>query len=145
LFGIIAYQADMSILPACKNVFPDFPLCSRYNLILKKFMTRYCRFFQSDPIYKKPIAFSRENSRPKVGPFIAVDNYKILLHRVMSMHLKDIISTLMLSDFYFCLPLWERKQVVLRLWAMYGKKPPQLSQRPYPVIAQPATQLLKRP
>lgn len=38
------------------------------------------------------------------------------------MHLKDIISTLMLSDFYFSLPLWERKQVVFRLWALYGAK-----------------------
>lgn len=36
------------------------------------------------------------------------------------MHLKDIVSTLMLSDFYFSLPLWERKQVVLRLWSRYG-------------------------
>ena len=36
------------------------------------------------------------------------------------MHLKDIISTLMLSDFYFSLPLWERKQVVFRLWTLYG-------------------------
>jgi hypothetical protein len=40
------------------------------------------------------------------------------------MHLKDIISTLMLSDFYFSLPLWERKQVVFRLWALYGAKLP---------------------
>jgi hypothetical protein len=40
------------------------------------------------------------------------------------MYLKDIISTLMLSDFYFSLPLWERKQVVFRLWALYGAKLP---------------------
>jgi hypothetical protein len=43
------------------------------------------------------------------------------------MHLKDIISTLMLSDFYFSLPLWERKQVVLRLWSLYGAQIPPLS------------------
>ncbi|AEB10765.1 hypothetical protein [Desulfobacca acetoxidans] len=36
------------------------------------------------------------------------------------MHLREIISTLMLSDFYFSLPLVERKQVVLRLWSQYG-------------------------
>jgi len=38
------------------------------------------------------------------------------------MQMKDIISTLMLSDFYFNLPLWERKQVVARLWALHGAK-----------------------
>jgi hypothetical protein len=44
------------------------------------------------------------------------------------MHLKDIVSTLMLSDFYFNLPLWERKQVVLRLWWLYGAgQPPPLN------------------
>jgi hypothetical protein len=40
------------------------------------------------------------------------------------MQLKDIISTLMLSDFYFSLPLWERKQVVSRLWASHGARRP---------------------
>jgi hypothetical protein len=52
------------------------------------------------------------------------------------MHLKDIISTLMLSDFYFCLPLCERKQVVARLLATYGRKPSQ-PQWPYPVMVRP--------
>ncbi len=46
------------------------------------------------------------------------------------MHLKDIIRTLMLSDFYFNLPLWERKQVVLRLWSLYGAKLPSSSDWP---------------
>jgi hypothetical protein len=46
------------------------------------------------------------------------------------MQMKDIISTLMLSDFYFSLPLWERKQVVSRLWALYGPKLPPDSSRP---------------
>ena len=49
------------------------------------------------------------------------------------MQLKEIISTLMLSDFYFCLPLWERKEVVFRLWAMYGLKLPTKSSWPYPL------------
>ena len=50
------------------------------------------------------------------------------------MQLKDIISTLMLSDFYFCLPLWERKQVVSRLWAMYNTNALNNSvQWPYPL------------
>jgi hypothetical protein len=44
------------------------------------------------------------------------------------MQLKDIISTLMLSDLYFNLPLWERKREVFRLWALYGAK---LSELPY--------------
>ena len=43
------------------------------------------------------------------------------------MQIKDIIKTLMLSDFYFSLPLWERKQVVSRLWAMHGAKLPPAS------------------
>jgi hypothetical protein len=47
------------------------------------------------------------------------------------MQLKDIISTLMLSDFYFSLPLLERKQEVFRLWALYGAKLPTASQWPY--------------
>jgi hypothetical protein len=47
------------------------------------------------------------------------------------MHLKDIISTLMLSDFYFNLPLWERKREVFRLWALYGAKLPLTSDMPY--------------
>ncbi len=38
------------------------------------------------------------------------------------MDLKEIIRTLMLSEFYFKLPLGERKQVVSRLWALYGVK-----------------------
>jgi hypothetical protein len=46
------------------------------------------------------------------------------------MQLKEIVSTLMLSDFYFSLPLWERKQVVSRLWALYGPKLPLVS--PWP-------------
>jgi hypothetical protein len=46
------------------------------------------------------------------------------------MQLKDIVSTLMLSDFYFSLPLRERKQVVSRLWASYGPKFPLAS--PWP-------------
>lgn len=46
------------------------------------------------------------------------------------MQLKDIISTLMLSDFYFTLPLWERKQVVARLWASHGARLPLASSGP---------------
>ena len=49
------------------------------------------------------------------------------------MQLKDIISTLMLSDFYFSLPLSERKQVVFRLWALYGAKLPIASAWPSPL------------
>jgi hypothetical protein len=37
------------------------------------------------------------------------------------MELRDIISTLMMSDFYFSLPLRERKDTVLRLFALYGQ------------------------
>jgi hypothetical protein len=37
------------------------------------------------------------------------------------MELRDIISILMLSDFYFALPLRERKETVLRLFALYGQ------------------------
>jgi hypothetical protein len=37
------------------------------------------------------------------------------------MELRDIISTLMMSDFYFSLPLRERKETVLRLFALYGQ------------------------
>jgi hypothetical protein len=48
------------------------------------------------------------------------------------MHLKDIIRTLMLSDFYFSLPLWERKEVVWRLLALYGPKHPMTSHWPCP-------------
>ena len=51
------------------------------------------------------------------------------------MQLKDIISTLMLSDFYFSLPLWERKQVVFRLLALYGAKLPLASQWPHSLAA----------
>jgi hypothetical protein len=51
------------------------------------------------------------------------------------MELKDIISALMLSDFYFSLPLWERKQVVFRLWALYGAKLPISSQWPHSLAA----------
>ncbi len=51
------------------------------------------------------------------------------------MQLKDIISTLMLSDFYFSLPLWERKQVVFRLWALYGAKLPLASEWPHSLTA----------
>jgi hypothetical protein len=51
------------------------------------------------------------------------------------MQLKDIISTLMLSDFYFNLPLWERKQVVFRLLALYGAKLPLASQWPQSLAA----------
>jgi hypothetical protein len=47
------------------------------------------------------------------------------------MHLKEIISALMLSDFYFNLPLWERKQVVFRLWSLYGAKVPVASKLSY--------------
>jgi hypothetical protein len=47
------------------------------------------------------------------------------------MQLKDIISTLMLSDLYFNLPLWERKREVFRLWALYGAKLPITSELPY--------------
>jgi hypothetical protein len=39
------------------------------------------------------------------------------------MELKDIIKTLMLSELYFSLPLWERKEVVWRLWSQYGRGP----------------------
>ncbi len=34
-----------------------FPICSQSNLILKKFLTRYCCFFQIDPFYKSLISF----------------------------------------------------------------------------------------
>jgi hypothetical protein len=51
------------------------------------------------------------------------------------MQLKEIISTLMLSDFYFSLPLWERKQVVFRLWALYGAKLPLGSKWPNSLAA----------
>lgn len=53
------------------------------------------------------------------------------------MQLKDIISTLMLSDFYFNLPLLERKQEVFRLWALYGSKLPAASQWPYALTTCP--------
>jgi hypothetical protein len=46
------------------------------------------------------------------------------------MNLKDIIRTLMLSDFYFSLPLWERKEVAWRLLALYGPKHPMTSHWP---------------
>ena len=37
------------------------------------------------------------------------------------MDLKDIIATLMLSEFYFSVPLKERKAIVYRLWDYYGR------------------------
>lgn len=37
------------------------------------------------------------------------------------MDLKDIIATLMLSEFYFSLPLRERKAIVYRLRDYYGR------------------------
>ncbi|MBM4288140.1 MAG: hypothetical protein FJ135_08340 [Deltaproteobacteria bacterium] len=51
------------------------------------------------------------------------------------MHLREIISTLMLSDFYFSLPLWERKEVVLRLWRLYGAEMPASPEHSQPLRA----------
>ncbi len=39
------------------------------------------------------------------------------------MELKDIIATLMLSEFYFSVPLKERKAIVYRLRDYYGRSP----------------------
>jgi hypothetical protein len=61
----------------------------------------------------------------KFGLFIASSSKKNIDQGSRDcMELKEIISTLMLSEFYFSLPLWERKQVVLRLWAIYGSGGP---------------------
>jgi hypothetical protein len=45
------------------------------------------------------------------------------------MTFKDILKSLMMSDFYFNLPVWERRQLVSRLWVIHGAK---LSSAPVP-------------
>ncbi len=56
-----------------------------------------------------------------------------------AMELKDIIKTLMLSELYFSLPLWERKAVVWRLWSQYGQGPVSYS-APWPKPPSPPLQ-----
>ncbi len=54
------------------------------------------------------------------------------------MELKEIIKILMMSELYFSLPLWERKEVVWRLWSQYGQGPmPYRTPWPKPLIAPP--------